>query len=183
MGERRSRHKAMAAERLDIPLIIGGKDVRSGDKAQAVMPHDHRHVLADWHRASKDHVAQAVEAAAKAHREWSRWPWEDRAAILLKAAEMLTTTWRSTLNAATMLGQSKTVFQAEIDSACEIIDFWRFNPAFAQDLYAEQPVSNASMWNQLEYRALEGVVYAISPFNFTAIGANLTTAPVLMGNT
>jgi 1-pyrroline-5-carboxylate dehydrogenase len=181
--ELKARLKAMAAERLDIPLIIGGKDVRSGDKAQAVMPHDHRHVLGDWHRASKDHLGQAVEAAAKAHREWSRWPWEDRAAILLKAAELLTTTWRSTLNAATMLGQSKTVFQAEIDSACEIIDFWRFNPAFAQDLYAEQPVSNASMWNQLEYRALEGFVYAISPFNFTAIGANLTTAPALMGNT
>jgi 1-pyrroline-5-carboxylate dehydrogenase len=182
-AELKARLKSMAAERLDIPLVIGGKDVRSGDKAQAVMPHDHRHVLGDWHRASKDHVGQAVEAAAKAHREWSRWPWEDRAAVLLKAAELLTTTWRSTLNAATMLGQSKTVFQAEIDSACEIIDFWRFNPAYAQELYAEQPVSNGSMWNQLEYRALEGFIYAITPFNFTAIGANLSTAPALMGNT
>jgi len=182
-AELKARLKSMAAERLDIPLVIGGKEVRTGDKAQAVMPHDHRHVLADWHRASKDHVAQAVEAAAKAHREWSRWPWEDRAAVLLKAAELLTTTWRSTLNAATMLGQSKTVFQAEIDSACEIIDFWRFNPAYAQELYGEQPLSNGSMWNQLEYRALEGFVYAITPFNFTAIGANLSTAPALMGNT
>ena len=182
-AELKARLKSMAAERLDIPLVIGGKEVRTGDKAQAVMPHDHRHVLADWHRASKDHVAQAVEAAAKAHREWSRWPWEDRAAVLLKAAELLTTTWRSTLNAATMLGQSKTVFQAEIDSACEIIDFWRFNPAYAQELYGEQPISNGSMWNQLEYRALEGFVYAITPFNFTAIGANLSTAPALMGNT
>jgi 1-pyrroline-5-carboxylate dehydrogenase len=182
-AELKARLKSMAAERLDIPLIIGGKEVRTGDKAQAVMPHDHRHVLGDWHKASKEHVTQAVEAAAKAHRDWSRWPWEDRAAVLLKAADLLTTTWRSTLNAATMLGQSKTVFQAEIDSACEIIDFWRFNPAFAQDLFSEQPVSNPGMWNQLEYRALEGFVYAISPFNFTAIGANLTTAPALMGNT
>jgi 1-pyrroline-5-carboxylate dehydrogenase len=179
----KARLGSMAAERLDIPLIIGGKEIRTGETAQAVMPHDHRHVLADWHKASKEHVAQAVEAAAQAHREWSRWPWEDRAAVLLKAAELLATTWRSTLNAATMLGQSKTVMQAEIDSACEVVDFWRFNPAYAQDLLGEQPVSSASVWNQLEYRPLEGFVYAISPFNFTAIGANLSTAPALMGNT
>ena len=182
-AELKARLKQMAGERIEIPLVIGGRDVRTGDTAQAVMPHDHRHVLADWHRARREDVESAVAAAAAAHREWSSWPWEDRAAVFLKAAELLTTTWRPTVNAATMLGQSKTVFQAEIDSACEIIDFWRFNPAFAQDLYGEQPVSTASMWNQLEYRALEGFVYAISPFNFTAIGANLTTAPALMGNT
>src|SRR5206468_2056793 len=119
----------------------------------------------------------------KAHGEWSRWSWEDRAAVFLKAADLLATTWRATLNAATMLGQSKTVFQAEIDSACELVDFWRFNPAYAQELYAEQPLSSAGMWNQSEYRPLEGFVYAITPFNFTAIGGNLPTAPALMGNT
>jgi 1-pyrroline-5-carboxylate dehydrogenase len=182
-AELKARLQAMAAERLDIPLIIGGQEIRTGDTAQAVMPHNHRHVLGDWHKASKEHVAQAIEAAAQAHREWSRWPWEDRAAVLLKAAELLATTWRATLNAATMLGQSKTVMQAEIDSACETVDFWRFNPAYAQELLGEQPVSSASVWNQLEYRPLEGFVYAISPFNFTAIGANLSTAPALMGNT
>src|SRR5207237_4028895 len=115
--------------------------------------------------------------------EWSNWAWEDRAAVFLKAAELLATTWRSTLNAATMLGQSKTVFQAEIDSACELIDFWRYNPFYAQELYAEQPLSNAAMWNQLDYRGLEGFVYAVTPFNFTSIGGNLPTAPALMGNT
>src|SRR2546426_425045 len=173
----------MAGERLDIPLVSGAQEVRTGDKGKAVMPHDHRHVLGDWHKASREHVTQAIEAAAKAHREWSRWPWEDRAAVFLKAADLLATSWRPTLNAATMLGQSKTVFQAEIDSACELADFWRFNPAYAQELYAEQPVSSAGMWNQSEYRPLEGFVYAITPFNFTAIGGNLPTSPALMGNT
>ena len=128
-------------------------------------------------------MLQAVEAARDAHREWSRWPFEDRAAVCLKAAELLTTTWRDTVNAATMLGQSKTVFQAEIDSACEIIDFWRFNAHFGQELLDEQPISDHTMWNQLEYRALEGFVYAVTPFNFTSIAANLPTAPALMGNT
>jgi 1-pyrroline-5-carboxylate dehydrogenase len=182
-AELKARLKAMAGERIEIPLVIGGKEVRTGDKAQAVMPHDHRHVLADWHKASRDHVEQAIEAARAAHREWSRWPWEDRAAVILKAAELLATTWRQTLNAATMLGQSKTAFQAEIDSAAELVDFWRFNPHYAQELYSEQPLSSASMWNQLEYRPLEGFVYAVTPFNFTSIGGNLPTAPALMGNT
>jgi 1-pyrroline-5-carboxylate dehydrogenase len=182
-AELKARLKSMAGERIDIPLVIGGKEVRSGDKAQAVMPHDHRHVLADWHKASREHVQQAIEAARQAHREWSRWPWEDRAAVVLKAAELLATSWRQTLNAATMLGQSKTAFQAEIDSACELVDFWRFNPHYAQELYAEQPISTSAMWNQLEYRPLEGFVYAVTPFNFTSIGGNLPTAPALMGNT
>jgi 1-pyrroline-5-carboxylate dehydrogenase len=128
-------------------------------------------------------VDQCVAAAATAHQEWSSWAWEDRAAIFLKAAELLTTTWRATVNAATMLGQSKTVFQAEIDSACELTDFWRFNPFFAQELYDEQPLSDHAMWNQLDYRALEGFVYAVTPFNFTSIAGNLPTAPALMGNT
>ena len=179
----KERLKRMAKERVEIPLIIGGKEVRTGETAQAVMPHDHRHVLADWHKASAKHVEQAIEAARTARVEWSNWAWEDRAAVFLKAAELLATTWRSTINAATMLGQSKTVFQAEIDSACELIDFWRYNPHYAQELYSEQPVSTPSMWNQVDYRGLEGFVYAVTPFNFTSIGGNLPTAPALMGNT
>ena len=182
-AELKARLKSMAAERIDIPLVIGGREIRTGNTAQAVMPHDHSHVLADYHLAGPEHVQQAVEAAAAARREWSQWPWEERAAILLKAAELLATSWRPTINAATMLGQSKTAYQAEIDAASEMIDFWRFNAYFAQELYNEQPVSSPGMWNQLEYRALEGFVYAITPFNFTAIGGNLTTAPALMGNT
>jgi 1-pyrroline-5-carboxylate dehydrogenase len=182
-AELKARLKAMAGERIDIPLVIGGKEVRTGRTAQAVMPHDHKHVLADYHLAGPDHVQQAVAAAAEARREWGSWPWEERAAVLLRAAELLATTWRATINAATMLGQSKTVFQAEIDAASEMIDFWRFNTYFAQELYSEQPISGPGVWNQMEYRPLEGFVYAVSPFNFTAIGGNLTTAPALMGNT
>ena len=180
----KARLKTMAAERLDIPLVIGGEEVRTGQTFQAV------HAARPRARAGRlpqgadpPRVARAIEAAAEARREWSSWRWEDRAAIFLKAAELLAGPWRSTLNAATMLGQSKTVFQAEIDSACEVIDFWRFNPHFAQELYGEQPLSRPGVWNQLEYRPLEGFVYAITPFNFTAIAANLPTAPALMGNT
>jgi 1-pyrroline-5-carboxylate dehydrogenase len=179
----KDRLATMAGERIDIPLIIGGREIRTGVTDTATMPHDHRHVLADWHRAKREHVQQAIDAAREAAREWAAWPWEDRAAVFLRAAELLATTWRATLNAATMLGQSKTVYQAEIDSACELIDFWRYNPAYAQELYAEQPVSSPGMWNQLEYRPLEGFVYAVTPFNFTAIGGNLPTSPALMGNT
>ena len=179
----KSALKAMAAERIEIPLIIGGQEVRNGDLAQAVMPHDHRHVLADWHRAGQTETLAAIEAAGRAHLEWSSWPWEDRAAIFLKAAEMLATSWRDRANAATMLGQSKTVHQAEIDSACELIDFWRFNPHFAQELFGEQPLSDHTVWNQVDYRALEGFVFAVTPFNFTSIAGNLPTAPALMGNT
>jgi 1-pyrroline-5-carboxylate dehydrogenase len=181
--ELKTQLKSMAVERMEIPLIIGGKEVRTGDLARAVMPHDHGRILADWHKASPGHVQQAIEAALGARHEWAAWPWEDRAAVFLKAAELLSTSWRTRLNAATMLGQSKTVFQAEIDSACELIDFWRFNPHYAQELYSEQPLSNAATWNQVEYRPLEGFVYAITPFNFTSIGGNLPTAPAIMGNT
>ena len=181
--ELKARLKSMAAESMEIPVIIAGKEVRTGDLARAVMPHDHGHVLADWHRASAEDVQEAIAAALEARREWAEWPWEDRAAVFLKAAELLATSWRAEINAATMLGQSKTVFQAEIDAACELIDFWRFNAHYAQELYSEQPLSSASMWNQLEYRPLEGFVYAITPFNFTSIGGNLPTAPALMGNT
>ena len=179
----KARLAAMAAETIEIPLVIGGKDIRTGSTERSVMPHDHAHTLATYHKASEQHVVQAIEAARAAHQEWSRWAFEDRAAVFLKAAELLTTSWRDTLNAATMLGQSKTAFQAEIDSACEIIDFWRFNVHFAQELLDEQPISDHTMWNQLEYRPLEGFVYAVTPFNFTSIAANLPTAPALMGNT
>jgi 1-pyrroline-5-carboxylate dehydrogenase len=182
-AELKARLASMAAERVDVPIVIGGREIRTGDLGHAVMPHDHRHVLADFHKATREHVTQAIDAAAAAHREWANWPWEDRAAVFLKAAELLATKHRATLNAATMLGQSKTAFQAEIDSACELIDFWRFNVQFAQELYAEQPRSDRTMWNQLDYRALEGFVYAVTPFNFTAIAGNLPTAPALMGNT
>jgi 1-pyrroline-5-carboxylate dehydrogenase len=181
--ELKARLATMAGERIEIPLVIGGRDVKSGETAQAVMPHDHAHVLADWHKAGKQQVVQAIEAAAAARREWASWPWEDRLAVFLKAAELLATTWRATLNAATMLGQSKTAYQAEIDSAAELVDFWRFNPHYAQELYAEQPLSSATMWNQLDYRPLEGFVYAVTPFNFTSIAGNLPTSPALMGNT
>jgi 1-pyrroline-5-carboxylate dehydrogenase len=181
-AELKARLAAMAGERIEIPLVIGGKEVRSPETARAVMPHDHAHVLADWHKAQRQHVVQAIEAAAAARREWARWPWEDRAAVFLRAAELLATSGRATLNAATMLGQSKTVFQAEIDSAAELVDFWRFNPHYAQELYAEQPLSNGTMWNQMDYRPLEGFVYAVTPFNFTSIAGNLPTSPALMGN-
>jgi 1-pyrroline-5-carboxylate dehydrogenase len=178
----KARLAAIAAERVEIPLIIGGKEYRTGDLRKAVMPHDHGHVLAEWHRATPELVERALAAAREAHEEWSRWPWEDRAGVFLRAAELLATTWRDTLNAATMLGQSKTPFQAEIDSACELIDFYRFNAAYAEALYGEQPISSAGVWNTMEFRPLEGFVYAVSPFNFTAIGGNLTGSPALMGN-
>ena len=181
----KARLASMANERVDIPLIIGGEEIRTGTVKQAVMPHDYRHVLADWHCATETHVTQAIEAATEAHRDWSRWSWEDRAGVFLRAADLLASSIRDTVNAATMLGQSKTVHQAEIDAAAELIDFWRFNPFYAQELYAEQPISpfGSGAWNQLDYRPLEGFVYAVTPFNFTSIGGNLPTAPALMGNT
>ncbi|MGE3345474.1 MAG: L-glutamate gamma-semialdehyde dehydrogenase [Vicinamibacterales bacterium] len=182
-AELKARLASMATERVDIPLIIGGKEIRTGKTGQSVMPFDHGHVLADFHMASPEHVQQAIDASIAARREWANWPWEDRAAVIMKAADLLAGPWKATLNAATMLGQAKTVYQAEIDAACELIDFWRFNVQYAQEIYQEQPVSSPGMWNQLEYRALEGFIYAISPFNFTAIGGNLSSAPALMGNT
>ncbi len=172
----------MASERIEIPIVIGGKEYRSGELGHAVMPHDHRHVLADYHKASRAHVEMAINAAIEARRDWANWAWEDRIAVFLRAAELLATTWRSTVNAATMLGQSKTVFQSEIDAACELIDFYRFNAQFAQEIYAEQPVSSPGVWNTTDHRPLEGFVYAISPFNFTAIGGNLAGSPAMVGN-
>ncbi|HEY0783590.1 MAG TPA: L-glutamate gamma-semialdehyde dehydrogenase [Thermoanaerobaculia bacterium] len=179
----KKRLHEMLQQEIEIPLVIGGKEVRTGDTAKAVCPHDHGHVLATFHQAGPAEVELAAQAAKKAWREWSETSWEERAAVLLKAADLLAGPWRDTLNAATMLNQSKTVFQAEIDSACELIDFWRFNPYFMHRLYSDQPWSHPGVWNRVEYRPLEGFVFAITPFNFTAIGGNLPTAPALMGNT
>ncbi len=178
-----ARLKAMESERPDIAVVVGGKEIRTGDVANAVSPHKHGHVTATYHKATAENVRDAIKASAKAWKEWSEWSWEERAAVFLKAADLLAGPWRDTINAATMLGQSKTVFQSEIDAACEMVDFFRFNAAFAREIYEEQPISAPGMWNQLEYRALEGFVYAVSPFNFTAIGGNLAGSPALMGNT
>ena len=172
----------MASEQVEIPLIIGGEEVRTGDTGETVMPHDHGHVLATYHRAGPEQVDAAVEAASEAWAEWSSWDWKDRVAVFLRAAELLSGSWRARVNAATMLGQSKTVHQAEIDSACELIDFWRFNARFAARIYGDQPFSGEGVWNQLDYRPLEGFVFAVTPFNFTSIGGNLPTSPALMGN-
>ncbi len=172
----------MASEVVEIPIIIGGKDYTTDDTADVVMPHDHSHVLARYHKATDEHIQMAIDSCMEAWKEWSSWPWQDRAAVLLKAADLLAGDWRQVLNASTMLGQSKTCYQAEIDAACEIIDFWRFNVEYARDLYSNQPISSPGVWNMTDYRPLEGFVYAISPFNFTSIGGNLPTAPALMGN-
>ena len=179
----RERLNELQSERIDLPLVIGGKEIRTGDTAEVVMPHRKSHVLADMHQGGPAEVEQAIKAAGEAWHDWSRTSWEERAAVLLRAAELLSGPWRATLNAATMLGQSKTAHQAEIDAACELIDFWRFNPTFMTRIYEEQPVSSPGTWNRMEYRPLEGFVFAVSPFNFTAIGGNLPTSPALMGNT
>jgi 1-pyrroline-5-carboxylate dehydrogenase len=173
----------MAAEVVDIPLVIGGDEVRTGETGNVVMPHDHGHVLATYHKAGPEEIREAVRVSQEAHKEWAAWPWEDRVAVFLKAGELLATSWRSTINASTMLGQSKTAHQAEIDAAAELVDFFRFNAHFAQDLYEEQPISSKGIWNWAEYRPLEGFVYAITPFNFTSIAGNLPSSPALMGNT
>jgi 1-pyrroline-5-carboxylate dehydrogenase len=173
----------MSAERIEIPVVAGGRDLRSGTMVDVVSPHAHGRVLATVHQADAGAIRAAVDAAVAAQREWASWRFEDRAAVFLKAAELLASSHRAILNAATMLGQSKTAFQAEIDSACELIDFLRFNVAYAEQIYREQPGSSAGVWNRMDHRPLEGFVYAITPFNFTAIGGNLPTAPALMGNT
>ena len=181
--ELKAKLEEMFGQELDIPLVIGGREIRTGRTAQAVCPFDHGHVLANFHQAGPEEVDMAIAASLAAREAWSEMPWEQRMAIFLKAAELLATTWRSTLNAATMLNQAKTAIQAEIDSACELIDFWRFNVHFAQQIYEQQPISSKGVWNRLEFRALEGFVFAVTPFNFTAIGGNLPTAPAMMGNT
>nr|MBA2600212.1 L-glutamate gamma-semialdehyde dehydrogenase [Actinomycetota bacterium] len=178
-----ARLRSMQEERIDIPMVVGGKEVTSGDIYEAVMPHKTKHVLGDVHQGSAEHFEQAATAAREAHRSWAALPWEARASIFLRAADLLAGPWRDELNASTMLGQSKTAHQAEIDAACELIDFWRYNVEYMGRIYSEQPRSAPGMWNQMDYRPLEGFVFAVSPFNFTSIAANLPTAPALMGNT
>jgi 1-pyrroline-5-carboxylate dehydrogenase len=181
--ELRHRLDDLSGQRLEIPLVIGGEAVTTGDTFEAVMPHKRGHVLADVHKGGASEVGRAIAAAAAAWEDWSRTPWEERAAVILRAAELLAGPWRQTLNAATMLGQSKTAHQAEIDSACELVDFWRFNAQYMTRIYEEQPISSPGVWNRLEYRPLEGFVFAVTPFNFTAIAGNLPTSAALMGNT
>jgi 1-pyrroline-5-carboxylate dehydrogenase len=179
----RARLAELSGQELEIPLVIGGRRVQTGRLAEVRAPHRHAQRLARFHQAGAAEVQAAIDAARAARPAWAAMPYQARAAIFLKAADLLAGGWRATLNGATMLNQSKTPFQAEIDSACEIIDFWRFNAAFGQRLLEEQPISGRGVWNRVEYRPLEGFVFAVTPFNFTSIAANLPTAPALMGNT
>jgi len=178
-----SRLAEMAAEQVEMPLVIGGKDVRDGRTVPAVMPHDTAHVLGTVHWAGPAEMERAARAAGDAWPDWSRLPWTERAAVFLRAADLLAGPWRDTVNGATMLGQSKTAHQAEIDAACELCDFLRFNVAYAARIYDEQPMSSAGVWNRLEYRPLEGFVLAVTPFNFTSIAGNLPASAALMGCT
>jgi 1-pyrroline-5-carboxylate dehydrogenase len=177
-----STYEAMYQGMVDIPQFIDGKEVRTGDLRDCRPPHDHQHVIGRYHYGRAEHAQAAVDAALGAHASWSSMPWHERAAIFLRAADLVAGPYRATINAATMLAQSKTVFQAEIDAACEFADFLRFNAHFMEKIYAEQPISAPGIWNRMEYRALEGFVVAITPFNFTAIAGNLPASAALMGN-
>ncbi|MDR3188442.1 MAG: L-glutamate gamma-semialdehyde dehydrogenase [Prevotellaceae bacterium] len=172
----------LCSEEWDIPLVIGGKEVRTGNTGKVVMPHDHQHVLATYHKAGEKEVQLAIDAAVKAHKGWSELPWVERASVMLRAAELFATKYRYLLNASVMLGQSKNPFQAEIDAPCELIDFLRYSAFYAGQLYADQPYSDKGILNRLEYRALEGFVFSLSPFNFTSIASNLNMGPAMMGN-
>jgi len=176
-------YKKMYNSTVEVPMYINGKNVKTGDTANMVCPHDHKHVLGTYHKAKKSHITDAISAALKGREKWAAIPWEQRAAIFLRAAELIAGPYRARINAATMLGQSKNIYQAEIDASCELIDFLRFNVQFMTEIYSEQPESTSGAWNRLEYRPLEGFVYAITPFNFTAIAANLPASAALMGNT
>ena len=175
--------KEMRAQEVDIPMYIGAEEVRTDNKKKLSPPHDHQHVLGHFHYGNKSHVKQAIDAALKAKAQWASVSWESRAAIFLKAADLFAGPYRYKINAATMLCQSKNAYQAEIDAACELIDFLRFNVAYMSEIYNEQPLSSPGVWNKVEYRPLEGFVYALTPFNFTAISANLPASMAMMGNT
>ncbi|HLV92951.1 MAG TPA: L-glutamate gamma-semialdehyde dehydrogenase [Aequorivita sp.] len=175
-------YKKMYNSKVEVPLYINGKEVKTEDTSTMNPPHDHKHVLGTYHKATKKHVEDAIESALEARKKWARMPWQQRAGIFLRAAELLAGPYRAKINAATMLGQSKNIYQAEIDSACELIDFLRFNVQFMTEIYSEQPESTSDAWNRIEYRPLEGFVYAITPFNFTAIAGNLPASAALMGN-
>jgi 1-pyrroline-5-carboxylate dehydrogenase len=182
--ELKARLAELSNSKLELPLLIGGREVRTGKLGTCVMPHDHRHVLAEYHQAGPKELAEATAAALQAKAAWESTPWEHRAAVFLKAADLISGPWRATLNAATMLGQSKTVFQAEVDAACELADFMRFNAWYMGEIYRDQPpVSPTGTWNRIDYRPLEGFILAITPFNFTSIGGNLPSAPAMLGNT
>lgn len=174
--------KELSSKELDIPVVINGEEIRTGKAAKCVMPHNHGHILGHYHQAGTKGVEAAIEGALKVRREWASLPWEERAGIFMKAAEILAHERRYLMNAATMLGMSKTPIQAEIDSACELIDFWRFNIHYMEEIYRQQPQSTPLSWNRVEHRGLEGFVFAITPFNFAAIAGNLPTAPAMMGN-
>ncbi|MCB9023084.1 MAG: L-glutamate gamma-semialdehyde dehydrogenase [Lentimicrobium sp.] len=173
----------LSAVEADIPLIIGGKEVRTGDTEKIIMPHDHHHVLGHYHKAGPAEVKMAIEASQKAHKEWESFSWVERLSVTLKIAELISKKYRARLNASTMLGQSKNAYQAEIDSACETVDFLRFNAHYISDIYNEQPHSDAGIINRIEYRPIEGFIFSLTPFNFTAIASNLNMSPVVMGNT
>ncbi len=175
-------YNKMKKKKVDAPLFIGSEEVRTGNTQKMKSPHDHKIDLGKFHQADKVHVSAAIKAALKARKEWAALPWQERGAIFLKAADLLSGPYRARMNAASMLGQSKNCFQAEIDAACEMADFFRFNVQFMADIYAEQPESAPGIWNRLEYRGLEGFVFALTPFNFTSIAANLCAAPAMMGN-
>jgi len=168
--------------KMEVPLYIDGEEIRTGKTKDITSPHDHQHVIGFYHKADKEHVQLAIEKALAAREKWAAMDWQDRVAIFLKAADLLSGPYRAKMNAVTMIGQSKTVFQAEIDAVAELADFWRFNAQYLQTIYAEQPESSDGIWNRLEYRALEGFVYAVTPFNFTSIAGNLPTSPAMAGN-
>jgi 1-pyrroline-5-carboxylate dehydrogenase len=180
-AELKAKIEELKKQSFDIPIIIGGKEFRTGNTAELRVPHDHSVNLGVYHKAGEKEVQMAVDAALEAQKQWAVMPWEHRASIFLKAADLLAGPWRSTINAVTMLGQSKTAYQAEIDAACELIDFWRFNVQYMSDLMSDQPYSPPGMWNRVEYRPLEGFVFAVTPFNFTSIAGNLPTAPAMVG--
>jgi 1-pyrroline-5-carboxylate dehydrogenase len=185
-AEKKNLKTALAeakAKQLDIPMYIGAEQVKTGNTANINPPHEHKHILGKYHKGGANHVKDAIKAALKAKEKWSTMPWNERATIFLRAADLLATKYRWEMNAATMLGQSKTCYQAEIDSACELIDFLRFNVHFLSDIYKQQPISGPGMYNRVEYRPLEGFVLAVTPFNFTAIGGNLPTSAAMCGNT
>ena len=175
-------YKSLYNSNTDVPLYINGEDISTGNTRTMSPPHDHKHILGQYHLAEKSHVEMAIATGLEARKTWAVLPWEQRAAIFLKAAELIAGPYRAKINAATMLAQSKTIHQAEIDAACELIDFLRFNVQFMTDIYMEQPESNSDAWNRVEYRPLEGFTYAVTPFNFTAISGNLPACMALMGN-
>ncbi len=176
-------YKKMWNETIDVPMYIGSEQIKTGNTKTMSAPHDHKHIVGTYHLAEKSHVEKAIASALEARKKWSKMPWEQRAAIFLKAAELIAGPYRARINAATMIAQSKTIFQAEIDASCELIDFLRYNVEFMTQIYQDQPASNSDVWNKVEYRPLEGFIYAITPFNFTAIAANLPASAALMGNT